>query len=72
LISSAEVECRSDASYGERPQAFTWGSRRSEVAEVLHRWRTPLGIGFWVSTQEGDLFELFYDASQDVWYVHER
>ena len=66
-----DVECRSEAAYAERPLAFTWQGQRQEVAQVLDGWRTPVGKGFRVRTQDGSVFTLLYDEHDDVWQIAE-
>jgi hypothetical protein len=68
---SETVECRSDASYAERPRAFTWQGQRLEVVDILKSWRSPEGIGFRVSIKDGRLFELLYNQALDEWVVGE-
>jgi hypothetical protein len=64
------VECRSSASYAERPLAFTWQGQRLEVVEILSRWRTPAGLGFRVCTEQAEVFELVYNENVDEWSIH--
>lgn len=71
-IPAANVECRSDAAYAERPLAFTWRGERREVAQVLDRWRSPAGKGFRLRTHDGGVFKLFYDEDQDAWQIIEE
>lgn len=72
FIPAADVECRSDAAYAERPLAFIWHGERWEVAQVLDRWRTPVGKVFRVCTREGAVFGLLYDEDKDAWQIFEE
>ena len=63
------VDCRSDASYAERPLTFAWEGQRLEVAEILSRWRAPNGAGFRVRTAQELVFDLFYDENTDEWSI---
>lgn len=72
FIPAADVECRSDAAYAERPLAFTWHGERREVAQVLGRWRSPAGKSFRVRTREGAVFRLLYDEDKDAWQIYEE
>jgi len=63
------VECRSDSEYAERPVSVWWQGERLEVTQILRRWRTPSGKGFWVSTRDSQDFELFYDLIANAWRV---
>ena len=64
------VECHSDYTYAERPVAFVWEDRRLEIAKILRQWRSLLGKGFRVKTQDGQNFELEYLEESDVWQIH--
>jgi hypothetical protein len=66
------VECYSGAEYAERPRAFYWQGDRLEIAEILESWRTPEGVRFWVSTPDGQIFDLFFEAEYDAWSIVQR
>lgn len=72
LTPAADVECRSDAAYAERPLAFIWQGARREVAQVLQRWRSPMGRGFRVRTRDGGVFKLLYHEDNDTWQIFEE
>ena len=63
------VECSSNAEYADRPLALTWQGRRLEIAEILGRWRSPVGKGFRIRTAEGQAFELIYREIPDDWLI---
>ena len=70
------VECLASAAYPGDPLALTWEGQRREVESILHRWRSPDGIGFRVRTKSlegsgrpGEIFELIYDLSADAWRI---
>lgn len=65
------VECRAEAAYPGRPLAFTCQGQRWKVAEVLNSWRSPQGMGYRVSIQDGSVFELLYNQALDEWVVRE-
>jgi len=65
------VECRAEAAYPGRPLAFRFEGMRWEVAEVLNSWRSPQGMGYRVSIQDGRVFELLYNQALDEWVVRE-
>jgi hypothetical protein len=83
-----EVEAAEDAP--RRPVAFKVGGRRYVVAEVLSTWEdeAPGAARNWrqhrhrtfcrLRTEEGDLFDLYYDWSEsrrhhrDRWVLHRR
>lgn len=70
METSVIVECRSSASYAERPVAFSWQGQRLEVAEILSRWRAPGGVDFRVRTPQDLVFDLVYDENLDEWSIH--
>ncbi len=65
-----EVECYAGSAYPEAPRAFTWEDQRYTVIEILHRWRTPEGVGFLVKSEPGSsFFDLFYLTEEDRWQI---
>lgn len=63
------VECRSDFEYAQQPLAFYWQGQRLQVSQILAAWRTPQGKRFYVSTDDGQRFELVYDEANDQWTI---
>lgn len=63
------VECRSDTEYAERPLSLVWKGKRYEIAEVISRWQGPSEMGFYVTTIDGRMFELTYQAMPNYWHV---
>lgn len=63
------VECYSGSEYAEYPRAFDWQGRRLEVAQILHRWRTPPGKTFRVLAADGQVYDLGYDEMSQAWQV---
>lgn len=67
------VECYAGGSYPEDPRAITWEGKRYLVREVLHRRRTPAGVGFLVQcSPEERVFDLFYLTQERRWQVQPR
>ncbi len=66
---SADVECHSGSTYGERPVALVWEGERLPVAEVEDRWREPQGLCFRVRTLDGRVFHLSYSERNDEWQI---
>lgn len=64
------VECHSGYAYAERPVAFLWEGNRLEIEAIEAQWRIPDGKRFRVRTQDGRIFELFYDELCDEWRVN--
>jgi hypothetical protein len=65
----ANVRCYAGVSYPERPVAFEWEGRWLEVAELLRQARTPSGLVFDVSTEDGQPYRLEWDAKTDEWAI---
>lgn len=65
------VECHSEHEYAERPLALTWNSQRMEINEIVERWRTPGEKCFRVRTTDGQMFELCYNESNDLWRIRQ-
>ena len=66
---NANVECRSDSTYPERPVAVMWEGLRREVGHLLSRSRTPNGLHFQIQTTDGLTLVLFYDVAADKWHI---
>lgn len=66
------VECHSGHTYAQEPRAFAWEGERQVVAQVLDRWRLPVGPAFRVRTTAGQHFELRYDEAEDQWHIRAR
>jgi hypothetical protein len=65
----ANVRCYSGVSYPERPVAFEWEGRWLEVAELLWQARTPQGLVFDVSAEDGQSYRLEWAQAADEWTV---
>ena len=65
----AQVECRSDWAYAQRPLTFHWQRQRRTIQAVLAEARTPDGMQFVVRTTEHELFELSYQQLIDQWTI---
>ena len=63
------VECYSGHTYAQEPRAVVWQGRRTPVARIERRWRTPLGSAFIVETEAGIRFELHYGELEDIWTI---
>ena len=58
MMRFAQVECRSEWVYAERPTAVHWGGERLEVSRVEQEWLSPDGKHFSVICGEDQRFEL--------------
>jgi hypothetical protein len=63
------VRCYAGTSYPERPVAFEWEGRWLEVAELLRQARTPRGLVFDVSAEDGQRYRLEWTRAADEWTV---
>ena len=63
------VECHSGHEYAERPLAFYWMNKRSEVERILQEQITPEGKRFLVETPENETFWLEYNQRDDRWVI---
>lgn len=66
------VYCHSGYEYAERPIALMWQQQRMEIAKIEAEWLTPGGHSFIVKTQNGELFELFYNTITNEWQIHPK
>jgi hypothetical protein len=67
------VECYAGGSYPEDPRTVIWKGQRYNVQEVLHRCRTPDGVGFLVQcSPEERTFNLFYLTQERRWQIQPR
>jgi hypothetical protein len=66
------VECYSGQTFAERPLALYWEDERLEITEILSRWRTPENIRFIVRIEDGRIFHLAYNETEDLWSVDLR
>jgi hypothetical protein len=61
------VECYSGYRADERPLRFTLGERTFEVEEVEDRWFSPEACFFRVRADDGNIYVLRHDETQDAW-----
>lgn len=61
------VKCRSEFTFAQQPQRFTWEDQWLEIIQVIERQRTPEGFRFRVQTDADTFFTLCYDESHDKW-----
>jgi hypothetical protein len=69
LPEPAAVACLSGSRYADRPLAFAWQGQRLRVAALLTRWRSPIGPGFRVRSEDGRIFDLTYNERKDAWQM---
>ncbi len=68
----AQVWCRSESRYAERPTAFVWEGQRVEVQHILAQWREPAGPGFRVLATNRGIYTLQYDEASQTWRITEH
>ncbi len=61
------VECYSGYKADERPLCFQLGNRWLTVEEVTDRWYDPHATYFRVRADDGCLYILRHDETEDVW-----
>ena len=64
-----QVACYSGGEYAERPRALHWRGKRLEISEIVGSWLTPSGKRFRVRSEDGQVFDLFYDTETDAWSI---
>jgi hypothetical protein len=62
-----QVECHAGYRDAEEPRAFTLGSRRFGVVEIIDRWLAPDHRYFKVKSDDGRVFVLRHDANSGEW-----
>ncbi len=63
------VECYSGSRYAEHPTVVYCEGNRFEVKEILAQGRQPTGLWFRVRTDQGAIFDLYYDEATAAWRV---
>ncbi len=63
------VACRSETEYPERPVAICFCGEEREIDRVLASWHIPEGKKFLVITQDGEIFNLIFNETNDEWSV---
>lgn len=66
------VNCYSGGSYADRPKSFIWLDEVHYVQKIIKTWTTPEGKHFKVLTAQDEIFELFYNINEKVWYVYSK
>ncbi len=63
------VKCYSGYKYPQEPQALWWQNREWKVKEIARAWLEPGKAYFQVLADEGATFLIWYDESQDCWFM---
>jgi hypothetical protein len=62
-----EVECYAGYRGEQTPRAFSLGSRRIEVAELLDQWLAPDHRYFKLRGDDGDTYVVRHDIASGTW-----
>jgi hypothetical protein len=62
-----KVKCYSGYIYAEEPRSFVWQEKELGIKLVEKTWQEPGRRLFRVITQDGKLFELCYNETDDYW-----
>jgi hypothetical protein len=62
-----QVECHAGYRGDEEPRAFTLGTTRLAIVEILDRWADPEHRYFKVKTDDGRTLILRHDSTSDEW-----
>jgi hypothetical protein len=66
-MSSIRVECYAGYRGDQRPVRFTLGERTYEVRDIEDQWYSPAVIYFRVKADDGNIYVLRHDETQDQW-----
>lgn len=61
------MKCYSGYVYAEEPRSFVWQEKELKIKSVEKAWQEPGKRLFRVVTEDGKLFELCYNESNDRW-----
>jgi hypothetical protein len=62
-----KVQCYSGYAYAEEPRSFVWQAQELGIKSIEKAWQEPDKRLFRVVTEDGKLFELCYNESNDQW-----
>jgi hypothetical protein len=62
-----EVKCYSSYIYADEPRSFFWYGRELRVKSVEKAWQEPGRRLFRIVADDGKLFELCYNETDDKW-----
>lgn len=66
-VMELKVECYAGYRGEEEPRAFTLGSRRLAIVEILDRWLSPKDRYFKVKAEDGGTYVLRHDPFSERW-----
>jgi hypothetical protein len=61
------VKCYSGYVYAKEPRSFVWQEREFKIKSIEKAWQEPGKKLFRVVTEDGILFELCYNETNDQW-----
>ncbi len=62
-----QVKCYSGHTYAEEPQSFVWQGEEIRIESIEEAWQEPGKRLFKAVTEDGKLFELCYNETDDQW-----
>jgi hypothetical protein len=62
-----QVKCYSGYIYAQEPQSFIWQEEENRIKSIEKAWQEPGKRLFEVVTENGKLFELCYNETNDQW-----
>jgi hypothetical protein len=62
-----QVKCYSGYIYAQEPQSFIWQERENRIESIEKAWQEPGKRLFKAVTEDGKLFELCYNETDDQW-----
>jgi hypothetical protein len=66
-----QVKCYSGYIYAQEPQSFIWQGEENRIKSIEKAWQEPGKRLFKVVTENGKLFELCYNETNDQWSAFE-
>ena len=62
-----QVKCYSGYIYAQEPQSFIWQEKENRIESIEKAWQEPGKRLFKAVTEDGKLFELCYNETNDQW-----
>jgi hypothetical protein len=62
-----KVKCHSGYIYAEEPRSFIWQEEELRIKSIEKAWQEPAKRLFRVVTEDGKLFGLCYNETDDQW-----
>jgi hypothetical protein len=66
-VKIVQVKCYSGYIYAQEPQSFVWQEKGNRIKSIEKAWQEPGKRLFKAVTEDGKLFELCYNETNDQW-----